>query len=105
MLRLEMEDLRTKLQSFDNQIYTTFIQLGQHVEQKFKEFSQSDFLMESVLTKVIEGVREKFDAQGELRTRFESVVDGLSMYDRKLSEMQLAIDSLTTSMDRTSQAM
>ena len=71
ILRPEMEELKNKLQAFDSQIVATFMNLGQRVDVKFNELSQSEALIEGVLSKVIEGVREKFDAQSDLRTRFE----------------------------------
>ena len=94
ILRSEMEELRTKLQAFDSQIVATFMNLGQRVGVKSKELSQSEALIEGVLSKVIEGVREKFDAQSDLRTRFESVVEGLGGHSSKLMELQSELETL-----------
>ena len=94
LLRSEMEELRTKLQAFDSQITATLLNLGQRVDVKFQELSQSEELIGNVLSRVIEGVREKFDAQSDLRTRFESVVEGLGGHARMLMEVQSELETL-----------
>ena len=56
-----------------------------------------------MLTKVVDGVREKFDAQSELRTCFESVVEALGAQTQML-DFQNQLSVIKASMSRPSEA-
>ena len=60
-VRSDVNDLRSKLTEFDSQITSTFLQI-QRIDERFSEFTESDTLIKSVIEKVVESVKDKFDA-------------------------------------------
>ena len=64
----------------------TFLQMGQRIDSKFNELTQSGALIEQVVTKVIEAVKEKFDGESLLRTRFENLVETVAQHTKLVQE-------------------